>query len=91
MKITFMNIIITLSLLLPSAYAIEEYTRIEGKVLGIDTKNSSIEVKVRSKTCKGVHTFDIENSEAINGIKVGDNVSLYIIGDCNKAKVGEQR
>ncbi|OSS42974.1 hypothetical protein DESAMIL20_82 [Desulfurella amilsii] len=91
MKTIIMAIIITLSLLLHSVYALKEYTRIEGKVLFIDTKNSAIEVKVYSKVCSGLHTFDIENSEAIKGLNVGDGISLYVISDCNKAKVGEQR
>jgi hypothetical protein len=89
MKTIIMAIIISLSLLLHSVYAIDEYTRIVGKVLGIDQKNSTIEVKVYSKVCNGVHTFDIENTEAIKNLKKGDRVPLYIINDCNKAKIGE--
>jgi len=89
MKVIIMAIIITLSLLLHSVYATDEYTRIEGKVLGIDPKDSAIDVKVHSEVCRGVHTFDIENTEAIKNLKVGDNIYLYVINDCNKAKIGE--
>jgi hypothetical protein len=89
MKTIIIAIIISLSLLLNSVYAIDEYTRIVGKVLGIDQKNSTIEVKVSSKVCNGVHRFDIENAEAIKDLEEGDRVFLYIINDCKKAKIGE--
>jgi ribosomal protein S1 len=91
MKAIIMAIIITLSVLLHSVYAIDEYTRIEGKVLGIDEKSSAVLVKVYSKVCRGTHTFDIENTEAIKSFKVGDDISLYVINNCNKAKIGEHR
>jgi hypothetical protein len=84
-----MAIIITLSLLSHSVYATDEYTRIYGKVLGIYPKDSAIDVKVYSKVCRGVHTFDIENTETIKDLKVGDNIYLYVVNDCNKAKIGE--
>jgi ribosomal protein S1 len=89
MKTIIMVIIISLSLLLHSAYAIDEYTRIVGKVLSIDPKDSTIKVNVFSEVCNGLHRFDIENAEAIKKLKEGDTVALYILNDCKKAKIGE--
>ncbi|HHS48508.1 MAG TPA: hypothetical protein ENM99_01395 [Desulfurella acetivorans] len=91
MKTIVMAIIITLSFLLHGVYATDEYTMIEGRVLGIDEKSSAVLVKVYSKVCRGTHTFDIENTEAIKNLKIGSDISLYVINDCNKAKIGEHR
>ncbi len=84
-KLFIIAIIITLSL--SSVASAAEYTRVIGKVISVNKKDSTVKVDVLSKVCNGIHTFSIENDEALKNLEVGSQIGLYLVKDCTQAIV----
>lgn len=88
-KMFVLTVIIILSLFNITSAA--EYTRIVGKVVNIDLKSSTIKVKVYSKVCNGMRLFSIENDSALENIKPSSEIGLYVIKNCDKALIEEEK
>lgn len=88
-KMFVLTVIIILSLFNITSAA--EYTRIVGKVVSIDLKNSTIKVKVYSKVCNGMRLFSIENDSVLETIKPSSEISLYVIKDCEEALIEAEK